>query len=680
MLQEDIVKTTCSRDCYDACGLAVYKESGVITNVLGDPDHAISRGKLCGKCAIAYNGAWRDASLRLTSPLRRVGAKGTGTFAEISWGEALAEIAARFRELIGAGDAGKILHTHYTGTVSLIAGSFPIRLFNRMGATEVDPDTVCNKAGHLALELTFGNSLEGFDPRTAKDARTILIWGANPSHSAPHQDMVFVRRAAEAGAKIIVVDPIGHDTALAADMHLKLWPGTDAALAFAFLNVMREKGLVDQAFLDQHVLGAEELDAAIDSMTLARAAELCGLSADLIETAATAYATGPSLLWLGQGVQRQRQGGNVFRALAALVAFSGNVGKPGTGFLYINGTNGRGIDMSLVTMPELAWEGTRSMSHMDLAAAIEDPRRSKALVNWNNNPAASSPEQGRLRKALEREDLFHVAVDLFHTDTTAYADIVLPAASFLEFNDLVLPYFDLTLSAQVKTCEPPGDALPNQEIFRQLARAMGYNDPGLFESEAELIDRLLAQTTYEGSFADLAKVGTTRLFAEPRLQFADLNFATPSGRIELASDRAVELGLPRVPTPHADERTKPGQLRIISPASPWQMNSSYGNDPVIQRRLGPATVTLHPDDAAAQGFDEGDAVVLVNEGGRLPLAVTISKAAQPGVGIIYKGRWPSASPSDANVNVLVAGRKTDMAESTTVHSTVVRLERAGPPA
>jgi anaerobic selenocysteine-containing dehydrogenase len=680
MLQEDIVKTTCSRDCYDACGLAVYKENGVITKVLGDPGHAISRGKLCGKCAIAYNGAWRDPALRLTSPLRRAGAKGTATFAEISWDEALVEVAARFRRAIDAGDAAKILHTHYTGTVSLIAGSFPLRLFNRMGATEVDPDTVCNKAGHLALELTFGNSAEGFDPRTAKDARAILIWGANPSHSAPHQDMVFVRKAAEAGAKIIVVDPLGHDTAAAADMHLKLLPGTDAALAFAFLNVMREKGLVDQAFLDEHALGAEELEASIDSMTLAKAAELCGLPAELIEAAATAYATGPSLLWLGQGVQRQHQGGNVFRALAALIAFSGNVGKPGAGFLYMNGTNGRGIDMSMITMPELAREGTQSMSHMDLAAALEDPRRSKALVNWNNNPAASSPEQGRLRKALEREDLFHVAVDLFHTDTTAYADIVLPAASFLEFNDLVLPYFDLTLSAQVKTCEPPGEALPNQEIFRRIARAMGYNDPGLFESEADLIDRLLAQTPYHGSFADLAKVGTTTLFAEPQMQFADLKFGTPSGRIELASDRAVELGLPRVPVPHADARTKPGQLRIISPASLWQMNSSYGNDFVIQRRLGPPTVTLHPDDAAAGGFAEGDAVVVVSETGRLPLAVTISRAAQPGVGIIYKGRWPSATQSDANVNVLVAGRKSDMAESTTVHSTVVRLERAETPA
>jgi len=676
MPNEVVIKTTCARDCYDACGIAVHKENGAITKVLGDPDHAISRGKLCGKCAIAYNGAWRDTALRLKTPLRRAGAKGRHSFVPISWAEALAEIAARFRKLIDAGEADTILHTHYTGTVGIIGIAFPLRLFNRMGATEVDPDTVCNKAGHAALELTFGTSLEGFDPRTAKDARTILIWGANPSHSAPHQDTVFVRDAASAGTKIIVVDPIGHDTATSADMHLKLLPGTDAALAFAFLNVMRQKGLVDEAFLDAHVLGAEELAAAIDSMPPSKAEALCGVPADLIEAAATAYAAGPSLLWLGQGAQRQNRGGNLFRALAALVAFSGNLGKPGAGFLYMNGPDGRGVDMDVVAMPELAPDDAKSISHMDLAATLEDPSRTKAFVNWNNNPAASSPEQERLRTALEREDLFHVAIDLFHTDTTAYADIVLPAASFLECNDLILSYFDLTLSAQVKTHDAPGEALPNHEIFRRLARAMGYNDAGLFESETELIDRLLAQTPYRGGFADLAKVGTTTLFAEPQIQFADLKFTTPSGRIELASDSAAALGLPRAPTPYADERPGPGSLRLISPASAWQMNSSYGNDPVIRRRRGPPTVLLHPDDAASGGFSEGDTVILSNDTGRLELVVTISEAAQPGVGIVYKGRWPSASADNANVNVLVAGRKSDLAESTTVHSTVVQLERA----
>jgi anaerobic selenocysteine-containing dehydrogenase len=281
-----------------------------------------------------------------------------------------------------------------------------------------------------------------------------------------------------------------------------------------------------------------------------------------------------------------------------------------------------------------------------------------------------------LRKALARDDLFHVAVDLFHTDTTAYADIVLPAANFLECNDLVLSYFDLTLSAQVKAIDPPGDALSNHEIFRRLARAMRYNDPALFESEADLIDRLLAQTPYEGRFADLAEVGTTTLFAEPQLQFADLEFSTPSGKIELAGDGAVALGLPRAPTPHADAPSGPGMLRIISPASAWLMNSSYGNDFVIRKKLGRPTVLLHPDDVDAYGLSEGDLVLLTNEVGQLQLAVTVSEAAQPGVGIVYKGRWPSATAGGANVNALVPGRKSDLAENTTVHSTEVRLERA----
>jgi anaerobic selenocysteine-containing dehydrogenase len=388
-----------------------------------------------------------------------------------------------------------------------------------------------------------------------------------------------------------------------------------------------------------------------------------------------AYGAGPSLIWLGQGVQRQPQGGNVFRAIAALIAFTGNLGKKGAGFCYLNGAQMRGIDPSSLTAPELARDGSGSVSHMDLAAVLEDPVRSSAFINWNNNPAASSPEQMRLRHALTREDLFHVAIDLFHTDTTNYADIVLPAASFLEFDDLVLSYFDLTLSAQVRAAEPPGLALPNQEIFRRLAKAMGYNDLPLFESDEALIARLLAQTPYRGSFADLAKAGTVTLFAEPRIQFADLAFATPSGRIELASRRAEELGLPRTPLPHADAPPKDDQLRILSPASLWLMNSSYGNDKVIRRRLGPPTITLHPDDAAAAGFAEGDAVLIANDTGQLPLAVTISDIAQRGMGIVHKGRWPGASLGDANINALVSGRKTDMAESTAVHGTEVRLLR-----
>jgi anaerobic selenocysteine-containing dehydrogenase len=673
MAAVETMKTTCPRDCYDACGITVTRKNGNVANVLGDKDHAVSRGALCGKCAIAYNGAWRDTALRLSTPLKRIGAKGKSEFKAVSWDEALGQIAAKFHDLIDRGAARTILHTHYTGTVGLLGGAYPIRLFNRIGATEVDPDTVCNKAGHAALELVFGNSLEGFDPRTARDSKAILVWGANPSHSAPHQDKFWLKEARAAGARIIVVDPIGHDTAKAADIHLKLIPGTDAALAFALLNVLRSKDLTDEAFLAAHTIGWQELVPTIEAMTSARAATLCGVPEMLIEEAAIAYGAGPSLLWLGQGVQRQPTGGNVFRAIAALVAFTGNLGKAGAGFCYMNGTSSRGIDMTTLTVPSLARNGASSISHMDLAATLEDPAKANAFVNWNNNPAASSPEQGRLRHALERDDLFHVAIDLFHTDTSAYADLVLPAASFLEFDDLILSYFDLTVSAQVKAADPPGLALPNQEIFRGLAHVMGYDDPELFETDDALIARLLAQTPYRGSFADLSRIGTAMLFPQPRIQFADLVFPTPSGRIELASRRAEEQGLPRVPLPHADARPATGSVRILSPASLWLMNSSYGNDKVIRRRLGPPTITLHPDDAAQAGFAEGDPILLANENGRLPLVVTISNTTQRGVGIVHKGRWPGASIGDANINALVSGRKSDMAESTTVHGTEVRL-------
>lgn len=676
MAEGDIIRTTCPRDCYDACGIAVVRRGGKIAKVLGDPDHPVSKGALCGKCAIAYNGAWRDPALRLATPLKRVGRKGEAAFEPVSWETALGEIAGRFGGIVAEGRAHSILHSHYTGTVGLIGGWFPIRFFNRIGATEVDPDTVCNKAGHATLEMVFGNSLEGFDPRTAKHAKTILVWGANPSHSAPHQNKVFLAEAKKRGTAIIAVDPIGHQTALTADMHLKLFPGSDAALAFAMMHVIRAEGLQDEAFIAVHTLGVDELEPAIRAMTPMAAEKLTGVPAALIEQAALAYAHGPSLLWLGQGVQRQPRGGNVFRSLAALIAMTGNVGKLGAGFCYMNGPGGpRGIDMETLTAPALARDPAPAISHMDLAAALEDGARVSAFVNWNNNPAASSPQQGRLRRALQREDLFHVAVDLFHTATTAYADIVLPAASFLECDDLILSYFDLTLSAQVKAGDPPGQALPNSEIFRRLAAAMGLGDAELHESDEVLLDRLVAQTPYAGRFADLAARGTVALFPEPLVQFEGLRFATPSGKIEIASERATALGLPRLPEPHADPRPAGGALRILSPASLWLMNSSYGNDPKIRQRLGGPTITLHPDEAAARGLEKGDMAVLANDGGRLPVKVVVSPAAQPGAGIVYKGWWPDAEFGDANINLLFSGSKSDIAESTTVHGVEAKLTR-----
>jgi anaerobic selenocysteine-containing dehydrogenase len=317
MSEKTIIRTTCPRDCYDACGIAVVKRADGLVKVLGDPDHPVARGALCGKCAIAYNGAWLDPKARVTRPLKRVGPKGEGRFEPVSWDQATGEIAARLKNIVSVHGGETIWHSHYTGTCSLLAGGFPQRFLNRLGASEVDPDSICNAAGHAALKYMYGASDVGFDPRTAKDSDCILVWGANPSASAPHQHRHWLK---EARAKKIVVDPVRHPTAADADLHLQLFPGSDAALAFAMLHVLKRDGMIDRAFLAQHTIGWDELELVIDRCSPDWAAPITGVPAAQIEEAARIYGNGPSLLWLGQGLQRQPTGGNVFRAVGLLPA------------------------------------------------------------------------------------------------------------------------------------------------------------------------------------------------------------------------------------------------------------------------------------------------------------------------------------------------------------------------
>lgn len=669
----EIILTTCPRDCYDSCGIAVRVRDGVIDHVRGDPNHPMSRGKLCAKCATGYNNEWLDPRVRLTRPLRRVGPKGSGQFAPIAWDEALAIVADQLQTITAESGAATILNAHYTGTISLLAYSFPMRFFNRLGATEVLPDTICNQAGHVALGYVYGTSVDGFDPRTVRDAARVLIWGANPASAGPHAFEHWFCKAP--GAKI-VVDPVRTETARAADLHLQPFPGSDAALAFALLHVLRRENLIDRDFISRHTLGWEEIEPLLDACTPAWGEATTGVPAALIEQAARLYGPGPSLLWLGQGLQRQPTGGNVMRACSLLPAATGNLGKPGAGFLYLNGYSPPTLDEGYLTAEHLS-RGVPPISHMDLADALADPSRARALVCWNMNVAASAPRQRQLRQALQREDLFTVAIDLFQTDTADFADIVLPAASFLEFDDLVTPYFHLAVSAQRKVAEPLGEALPNQEIFRRLARAMGYTEPELFEPDAEIIATWLRASGLVEDFAALAAQGTVPAAPEPIVQFADLTFPTPSGRIEMASAQAEADGHPRTPLPLADPRPEYGRLRLLSPASPWTMNDSFANVAKLARRSGPPTVALHPIDAAARGLRDGDEALLSNETGHLRLRVTLSDDIPPGVALSYKGRWPKQEPTTANVNTLTSSRKTDMGESTCVHGVEVTVSKGG---
>ncbi len=659
------VRTTCPRDCYDACGVLVRTDAEGRVTVTGDPDHGVSRGALCGKCSLAYNGVWRDPKHRLGKPLKRVGPKGAGIFAPVSWADALAEIAGRLNRIIADHGGASVLHTHYTGTCSLIAGAFACRFFHAIGAREVDPDTVCNKAGHVALARMFGTSTLGFDPRTAASSKCIMVWGANPSATAPHVDRYWLD---ESQATKIVVDPIWHDTAAKADIHLQLRPGTDAALAFGLLHAIRALGRFDRDFIARATNGFEAVEAQLDKTTPAWAASVTGVAESDIRRAAEAYAEGPSLLWVGQGFQRQKLGGNAMRAAALLPVATGQIGRPGMGLLYLNGGESRGADYGYIGGADLAKDGPRAVSHMDLVATLAAPE-TRALFTWNNNIAVSSPDQRKLREALTREDLFQVTVDLFQTDTAGYADFVLPAASFLEFDDLVASYFNYTLSAQAKALEPIGEALPNQEIFRRLARAMGLSEQALFESDADIIARTLNAAEPGLTFEQLKAEGTRAVPKEPFIPFADGQFPTRSGKIEIASDRYVKAGGTFAPEPLYDEPPTDGGLRLLTPAGEWLMNSSYGNDPKVAERSQSGMVYINLAEAKRRGLAPGRKVRLSTSTATLDMAISISDRVPDGVALAYKSPW-----GDKNINALNPGLKSDLGESTAVHSVTVTLE------
>lgn len=667
------ILTTCPRDCYDTCGIVVNKKNDVIVQVRGDPNHPVSQGKLCKKCSIAYNHEWIDSSARLTQPLRRVGVKGGGKFEPVSWDLACTEIAAKLKDIISKYGSQTIYNAHYTGTISLLAFMFPMRFFNKLGATEVNPDTICNMAGHVALNYMYGTSLNGFDPRMVDNAECIFVWGGNPSASGPHVNQHWLN---EAKAKVIVIDPIRTETAAAADIHLQLFPGSDAALAYTMLNVIHGAGLIAHDFVKSNTVGWEEIEPVLKNYTLAWGEAMTGVPAALIEKAALIYAKGPSLLWMGQALQRQPSGGNIMRTCALLPALTGNLAKSGAGFLYLNWDLPlRHVDDAYLAASHLLTTEVDKISHMDLAANLENVDVCKALFAWNINIAASNPEQARLKKALLREDLFTIALDLFPTDTTDYADYILPAASFLEFNDLVAGYFHLTLSAQVKVTEPIGQALPNQEIFRRLAHAMGYLEPELYESDEAILNYLMLNADLGETFSSLAKKGAVSVPKEPNIQFKDLKFSTPSGKIELASSAAEANGHSRIPVPDVDQKPKNGYLRLLSPSSSWALNSSFGNVLKIQGHDVEASILMHLEDAKERSVKSGDGVLVSNDTGQLKLIVKTSDNLPRGVVVVHKGRWPKVELQGFNVNVLNSGAKTDMGESSAVHGIEVMVTK-----
>jgi anaerobic selenocysteine-containing dehydrogenase len=678
-------KVVCPHDCPDTCVMTVDVEDGRALAIGGDPDHGFTQGFLCAKVNQYLDRVYSPQ--RILHPMRRAGRKGEGRFERISWDEALDAVASRLRRIAAAHGPQAILPYSYAGNMGLLGyGSMDRRFFHALGASLLDR-TICASAGAHGYKATVGKTI-GLDPEAIVNARLVVAWGANIVSSNVHL-WPFVEEARQRGARVVCVDPFRSRTAEKADWHIAPWPGTDAALALGVMHVLFRDGLEDREWLERYTVGHEELRARAGEWTPARAAAVTGLREDEIEAFARQYGTTrPSAIRLNYGLNRHGGGGMAVRTVACLPAVVGAWRDPGGGCLL--STSGTfPVDGDALERPDLVPPGTRTLNMSRLGEILNDPALAppvKALFVYNSNPAAVAPEQESVRRGLLREDLFVVVHEQFQTDTADFADILLPATTTLEHFDLHKAYGQLYISLSRPAIAPLGEALPNTELFRRLGARMGLGHPCLRESDEDMARRafkwdhpFLQGITWER----LEREGSVRLSVpEPFVPFAEGGFPTPTGKCELLSERLGEEGhdpLAGYTPPHegptsAPELARRYPLAFISPPAHHFLNSTFSAQPVFVRREGEASVTIHPEDAAARGIAEGASVRVFNDRGSFLARARISDAARRGVVVGLSIWWPKLCPGGRNANAVTSQALTDMGGGATFFDALVEVE------
>lgn len=684
-----IVRGACPLDCPDTCSWLVTVDGGRAIDLRGDREHPITRGALCGKVD-HYLDALHDPD-RLLHPLRRVGAKGEGRFERIGWDEALDLVAAGLRESIARHGPESVLPYYYAGTMGMIQGwTMGPRLFAALGATRLDT-TICDAAAQVALRTTLGGAV-GFDPEDLGEARLVVLWGANLLSTNVHH-WRFVLEARERGAHVVAIDPLRTDTARRSDEHIALLPGTDAALALGLMRAVLDAGAEDRDWLDRHTVGWPALEERLAEWPVERAAAVCGLEERVVRDLGERLAsTRPTALRVGLGLQRHGGAGAAIRAISAIPAVTGDWRYVGGGSLCM--TEGHfPVDARRVAFPpDLALPAARTVNMSRLGEALtelDDPPVA-ALVVFDSNPAAVVPDQRRVRAGLARDDLFTVVIEQRPTDTTDFADVVLPATMQPEHADLQASYGHLYLSWNEPAVEPPGECLPNAEIFRRLAHALDLDHPRLRDSDLELARQLLDTPGCRAAGITLdvlRECGWLRAAAFERgtAPFAEGGFPTASGKVELVSDELASLGqdplVGYVPAHEAadDDLAERYPLVLISPASRFYVNSTFGSLPWHRRKTGPPSVHLHPSDAAERGLETGDELRVWNDRGAFTAEAVVDDAARPGVAFTYKVQWPRLSPDGTNVNMTTPERDTDLGGGPTYHDNRVEVARVRMP-
>ena len=704
-----VVTGACPHDCPDTCAwqVAVDPQSGRAVDIWGHADHPFTDAKLCGKVDKYLARTYHPD--RLTTPLRRVGAKGEGRFEAIGWDEALAHIAERCAPMIAEHGPQTVLQYSYSGTLGLLQGEgMAQRFFHALGASRL-ARTICATAGTEGLRYTLGRSI-GPDPLDFEHSRLIWLWGSNTLTSNLHLWPV-IQRARKQGARVVVIDPVRTRTARAADAWVAIRPGTDAALALAIMHVLIEDDHVDHDYVARATVGFARLRARASEWTPQRAEAITGVPAQTIVDLAREYGeTQPAMIRVNYGLQRHRGGGMAVRTIACLPALVGAWQQRGGGVL-LSSSGSFGLDKRGLERPDLLGDRsprTFNMNRLGEALSLDPEARRRAHVRarpidaapddpgppvhalfvYNCNPAAVAPDQGAVVRGLARADLFTVVLEQFATDTVDWADVVLPATTQLEHWDLHKSYGHLYFALNRPAIEPVGDCLPNAEIFRRLARALGLDDPCFAETDEAILQAFVeAQTD-----PSMAGVTWSRLLAEgfcrleiptPYLPFAAGEFPTPSGRCELYSETMAADGHDPLPTyipPGAGAGAGAGAtevLHCISPPAHSFLNSSFVNvEPFAAREKGPSLM-LHPDDAQARGIVDGVEVVVENERGEVRLQARVSDAVVPGTVVAPSIWWTKLSPQRRNINWLCSPEETDMGAGALFFDVPVRV-RARP--
>jgi anaerobic selenocysteine-containing dehydrogenase len=672
--------------------MAVTVRDGRAVQLRGDPNHAFTQGYLCMKVARYLDRVYHPN--RLQYPLQRIGPKGQGQFRRIAWDEALAHIAARLRDIAASPDGPQaILPYSYAGTMGQLQGnSLDRRFFHRLGASLLDR-TICATAGAAGCDITLGTRAV-FDPETIVHSRYIINWGSNTAVTNMHL-WTLMHQARKAGARIVTIDPYRSKTAEKSDWWLPIRPGTDAALALGLMHVLWRDGLQDDDYLRRYCLGTEQLrERALQEYAPERVAKITGLAARDIEQLAHEYAAGqPACIRLNYGLQRHGGGGMAVRTITCLPAIIGAWRHPGGGAL-LSTSKLYAWNLAKLERPDLIPPGTRTINMVQLAEALNGELPGppvRALFVYNANPAAVCPDQARVLKGLQREDLFTVVHEQFQTDTADYADIVLPATTQLEHFDIHGSYGHLCVQINEPAIAPLHEAKPNTEVFRLLAKAMDF-EPELFAATDEQLAAealegnggYFSAGNFEGITLDrLKQEGPVRLNLPANYApFAQGGFPTPSGKCEFYSDRLAKRGLDPLPTytpPHEDPQTQPElaarfPLQMLSPPAPSFLNSTFVNVESLRQAAGEPTVELHSEDAEQRGIQNGQWVRVFNDRGGFRAKALVGDSVKPGVAVTLGIWWNKYAADGVNCNTTTSSRLTDLGGGATFFDNLVEVE------